>query len=286
MTSSDNGYLQFIFNTHWVVWALMPCWLCCLFLCLIQASKEEIKFKKLRSKGESARGLVIANDGKTGKGKHQFTTTYIFNPSSNNNKNPSLNCKILTLIDGFAKFVYDTDNEYVIPSSITGLIAIFYGQSKWDKTSIIANITTTSINYERLKFGQEIEIMYDPKQPKVWNIPKIVLEDDKHKEGAHGIMIMSPCCIMITIITYIGAVVNSQARDYKNNLGNAFLFIMTLTAGSFIAAVLCICFLYWSCYTMDQHEVEAENLRKVDEYMDHEEMELDTLIEMNETNSM
>lgn len=209
-------------------------------------------------------GLIIANDGKQEKGKHQFTTTYIFNPffDKNQNKKSAFDCKTLTLIDGFAK-------DYIIPSSITGLIATFYGQSKWDKTSIIAKITTSTIDYNKLKFGKQIEIMYDPKQPKVWNIPKIVLEDKEHNDGADAIMVMAPCCICTTVIIYWITVTQTQAKDYNNNVGNALLFIITLSIGSFIIAGICICCLYLSCYTTDQHKLEADNLRRADEMEDN-----------------
>ena len=86
---SDNGHndwWKFIRDTHWMIWVILTFWLYCLWLCVIYLHKERYKRIHVSWNNDRARGIVIANNGTPGKGKHKFTTTYIFNTASSDDE--------------------------------------------------------------------------------------------------------------------------------------------------------------------------------------------------------
>ena len=164
--------------------------------------------------------------------------------------------KPLKVIDGFAK-------PRRIPSSINGLIASFCGQPALAESLIIGRITTFRIDHERLKFGTQLEIMYDPLRPKMMNVPTRVLADQENSDRSDGIVGMASCCICLTVVVFL------IIAGFTVNIVAAIFFIGALAVGSCIIADLCLWCLSLINYAMDQNkDFKSRKLRKTYELFD------------------
>ena len=192
-------------------------------------------YKKLRINGLSTTGMVIRKQFTSSTTKSTFILTYIFNANDIN-----------ILIDGYSRHV---TNEY-IPRSIIELISSFHATSKYDQHSIISSTeicdsTDTLTKWSAFKIGDEIEIIYDPKQPTLYCEPKCVIqENEKRKQPKARLCFHLYCLILVMLVYCLAASENNRSRN-DNSYGIEFvsciLFFMTVCAASgLISSMFCV----------------------------------------------
>ena len=222
--------MAFIHCSNWYNYLLRVLLVIIFCIGLHKSLHELIKRKKLQKRGNisdgTVRSLQIKSNTQNNRAQ-KFYVEYDFKYDQD---------KAELLVIGYIQSI---DNQYEIPTSIQNLILEFY--DKYGLQKSISDIHQISKQYYQiLTEGDSIEIVYDPIQPKNYNIPMV---EYKTRGGIYwiGWMIMT---VISGCISILGIKVGCM--DDVNNVGlkwgYSILFFIICSMGVwFIVFIFHLC---------------------------------------------
>ena len=251
-----DQYLNYL-KSRWWVHICFDVWLQIFVLAFILYGLCTLnKRRTLRKKGKLVQALVIdkfLNESEDSDGNvyPQYWIKYIFTDI-----NPKL------LIYGYIKS-QQNHLDLLIPSQIIDLISKFHGLNKYDfeTASIIEQEQLDLKIWNMLCIGDKIDILFDPKHPKMIQIPKMKLMKYGISKISKGYKIICWCSLVFLLLLLLWYYILMDGSDddelHDMNAGIRFftacLLFLTYCIGSLIAVVLC-----YGCYGIKRLRVHQQ----------------------------
>eukprot|EP00485_Elphidium_margaritaceum_P008032 CAMPEP_0202701774 /NCGR_PEP_ID=MMETSP1385-20130828/14826_1 /ASSEMBLY_ACC=CAM_ASM_000861 /TAXON_ID=933848 /ORGANISM="Elphidium margaritaceum" /LENGTH=286 /DNA_ID=CAMNT_0049359259 /DNA_START=35 /DNA_END=895 /DNA_ORIENTATION=- len=199
-----------------------------------------LKARKLKRIGECAEGIVVDKYAQIDRNTSttRYTIKYIFMPESTKQSN--------ALVYGYCK--HESASLY-IPSAIMNEITLYHGSRHFGTGCIVEEKTISKQHYSNLEIGDKIEIVFNPKNPKMMQIPKMTMDSAHARKVA--LCICSVVCLTLLMAYYCAVFIfgdmHSTARWkwYVIALNGVLLFLSyAVSIGLIVASCFCCYFRY------------------------------------------
>ena len=211
-------------------------------ICLVgYACRSRYKFRQINHENyTTTKGLILTNY----RIAYGTTFTYIFNADATIATNA-----LLTLLNAYERTL---NLQHRIPTDIKTQIIKFYGHSIFTSKSIMVtrqfatDFIPANVAVDQLSVGKTIEISFDECNPKLYNIPTMLMSEeynDYHEYNSIALAICGCCGLIIYVVIIL-----------VFQFWTGFYYVMGL-----IVASLVFCYVYQNYRRGNSAETRAED---------------------------